>query len=93
MSEIKPYWQNYIDGAWVDGGGGRIDVLNPATGTHLHIARRYNGEWIPADQNIPFNLSGWVSQGDGVEYDGKLARAQAVVEASGFPTDENKINR
>jgi len=65
----------------------------PATGTHLHIARRYNGEWIPADQNIPFNLSGWISQGDGVEYDGKLARAQAVVEASGFPTDENKINR
>jgi aldehyde dehydrogenase (NAD+) len=35
MSEIKPYWQNYIDGAWVDGGGGRIDVLNPATGTRL----------------------------------------------------------
>src|SRR6056300_1818971 len=32
MFEIKPYWQNYIDGAWVDGGAGRIDVMDPATG-------------------------------------------------------------
>ena len=32
MFEIKPYWQNYIDGAWVDGGAGRIDVTDPATG-------------------------------------------------------------
>lgn len=35
-SEImKDYWQNYIDGAWVDGGAGRINVLNPATGEKL----------------------------------------------------------
>src|SRR5210317_2575919 len=32
MFEIKPYWHNYIDGAWVDGGAGRIDVTDPATG-------------------------------------------------------------
>ncbi|MFY0622644.1 MAG: aldehyde dehydrogenase family protein [Pelagimonas sp.] len=35
MSQIKPYWQNYIDGAWVDGGAGRIDVINPGTGEKL----------------------------------------------------------
>lgn len=35
MSEIKRYWQNYIDGAWVDGGAGGIDVLNPGTGEML----------------------------------------------------------
>ncbi|MEM6371949.1 MAG: aldehyde dehydrogenase family protein [Pseudomonadota bacterium] len=29
---MKPYWQNYIDGAWVDGGAGRIDIVNPGTG-------------------------------------------------------------
>ncbi len=29
------YWQNYIDGAFVDGGAGRIDVTNPGTGEHL----------------------------------------------------------
>lgn len=63
----------------------------PSNGTHLHLARRYNGEWIPADQNIPFNLSGWVSRGDGVEYDGRLLRDDFEIIASGFPTDENKI--
>ena len=35
MREIKQYWQNYIDGAWVDGGAGRIDVINPGTGAVL----------------------------------------------------------
>ena len=32
---MKPYWQNYIDGAWVDGGAGRIDVIDPGTGEKL----------------------------------------------------------
>lgn len=35
MHDVKPYWQNYIDGTWVDGGAGRIDVINPGTGTKL----------------------------------------------------------
>jgi len=30
-----PYWQNYIDGAFVDGGAGRIDVDDPGTGEKL----------------------------------------------------------
>jgi len=63
----------------------------PSTGVHLHLARRWNGEWIPADQDVPFILSGWVSSGAGVEYDGTLSREGRTVEASGFPTDENKI--
>lgn len=32
---MKSYWRNYIDGAWVDGGAGRIDVFNPGTGEKL----------------------------------------------------------
>jgi len=32
---MKSYWQNYIDGAWVDGGAGRVDVINPGTGAVL----------------------------------------------------------
>lgn len=63
----------------------------PATGTHLHIARKYNGEWIPADQDIPFDLSGWVSQGAMIEYEGNLRREDQLVPASGYPTDENKV--
>ena len=34
----------------------------PSTGTHLHLARRYNGEWIPADQDLPFELDGELVQ-------------------------------
>ena len=35
MSNVKAYWQNYIDGKWVDGGAGKIDVVNPANGETL----------------------------------------------------------
>ncbi|WP_147127220.1 aldehyde dehydrogenase family protein [Shimia ponticola] len=33
--ELQDFYQNYIDGAWVDGGAGRIDVTNPGTGEVL----------------------------------------------------------
>ncbi|MEM0937361.1 MAG: aldehyde dehydrogenase family protein [Pseudomonadota bacterium] len=35
MLDIAPYWQNYIDGAWVDGGAGRIEIVDPGRGTGL----------------------------------------------------------
>lgn len=35
MLEIKPYWQNYINGAWIDGGSGVVEVDDPATGEVL----------------------------------------------------------
>ncbi len=35
MKEIPAYWQNFIDGSFVDGGGGRLDVLDPSTGEKL----------------------------------------------------------
>ncbi|MDO7727700.1 MAG: aldehyde dehydrogenase family protein, partial [Loktanella sp.] len=35
MTKIKDYWQNYLDGEWVDGGAGRLDVFNPGTGEKL----------------------------------------------------------
>jgi LasA protease len=52
-----------------------------SNGTHLHLARKYNGEWIPADGNFPFNLDGWISSGNGIEYDGYLTRGETVYEA------------
>lgn len=65
----------------------------PSNGTHLHFARRYNGEWIPADQDLPFNLDGWISQGFGKEYDGRLIRENQIVEAYGYITKESEISR
>ncbi|MEM0948989.1 MAG: aldehyde dehydrogenase family protein [Pseudomonadota bacterium] len=35
MPDIKPYWMNYIDGQWVDGGAGKITVVDPATGAAI----------------------------------------------------------
>lgn len=35
MTQIAPYWQNYINGAFVDGGAGRIVVVDPATGAQI----------------------------------------------------------
>lgn len=32
---MKSYWQSYIDGKWVDGGSGRLDIINPGTGEKL----------------------------------------------------------
>lgn len=52
-----------------------------SNGTHVHLARRYNGEWIPADQSIPLVLDGWVSSGTGEMYDGYLSKDGVTVEA------------
>ena len=43
-----------------------------ATGTNVHIARKYNGEWIVADSIIPFVMSGWRTRSSGREYFGSL---------------------
>ncbi|MEM7170043.1 MAG: aldehyde dehydrogenase family protein [Pseudomonadota bacterium] len=34
-TDVKAYWQNYIDGAFVDGGAGTIAVDDPGTGSLL----------------------------------------------------------
>ncbi len=51
-----------------------------STATHMHIGRRYNGEWLPAScQNCavpPFVMSGWTVYGiPGQEYQGSLFRS------------------
>ena len=33
--KIDAYWQNYIGGAWVNGGAGRLPVFDPATGDKI----------------------------------------------------------
>jgi LasA protease len=44
------------------------------TGTHVHVARKYNGEWMPADGVIPLNLGGWIAHEGAIEYQGTLTR-------------------
>ncbi|MFQ5615044.1 MAG: hypothetical protein ACE5GO_01060, partial [Anaerolineales bacterium] len=45
-----------------------------ANGTHVHIARKYNGEWIPADGPLAFNLGGWAAHKGEKPYLGTLTR-------------------
>jgi murein DD-endopeptidase MepM/ murein hydrolase activator NlpD len=71
-------------GTWVD----QDDVLGRpsceggvATGTHVHVARKYNGEWIPADGPLPFNLGGWIAHAGDAPYKGTLTRDGETVTA------------
>lgn len=50
-----------------------------STGTHLHIARKYNGEWIIADGPLPFVLSGWTVYAGEKPYEGKLVKGDKVI--------------
>ncbi|MDQ4078576.1 MAG: M23 family metallopeptidase, partial [Chloroflexota bacterium] len=44
-----------------------------ANGSHLHIARMYNGQWMPANNPVPFQLGNWVAEAViGSSYDGHL---------------------
>jgi hypothetical protein len=51
----------------------------------VHIARKYNGEWIAADGPIPFVLSGWRAIADERNYYGSLVRGveQVTSDSSG----------
>lgn len=62
-----------------------------SNGTHVHFARRYNGRWVSADGNIPFNLDGWVSSGLGREYDGLLVRDGIQKEACVCAEEINEL--
>jgi murein DD-endopeptidase MepM/ murein hydrolase activator NlpD len=48
-----------------------------STATHLHLARKYNGEWIPADGSLSMILSGWRAHATGA-YEGTMTRDHEV---------------
>ncbi|NPV85611.1 MAG: LysM peptidoglycan-binding domain-containing protein [Anaerolineae bacterium] len=52
------------------------------TGTHVHIARKYNGEWILAGGPLAFNLEGWIAKNGDEAYEGELQRFGNIVRAS-----------
>lgn len=52
-----------------------------ATGTHVHIARKYNGEWMLADSVTPFAMNGWMAHNGSREYLGTLTKGSEIVTA------------
>jgi len=87
-------WERIEEGTWVSAG----DLIGHpsceggfSNGTHLHIARRYNGVWIDAVGSVPFILSGYEPQSDGIAYNGNLVGNGDVIEAWAFFRPESLI--
>lgn len=53
-----------------------------STGTHVHMARKYNGEWVPAGGPVPFILSGWEVQMGERSYQGELRKGEQIISAN-----------
>jgi LasA protease len=51
------------------------------TGTHVHIARKYNGEWIPAAGPLAFDLEGWIAYNGDQAYLGTLQNHGNIITA------------
>ena len=82
--------------AWVEAGdriGHPSCEGGYSTGTHIHFARKYNGEWIVADGPLPFVLSGWsVTAGD-KPYEGTLTKDGKTIPASPLGIYASRIIR
>jgi len=83
-------------GTWVE----RNDHIGHAsceggnsTGTHTHIARKYNGEWMLADGPIPFVLSGWTTIAGDKPYLGRLVKGNKVITADVYGQAWSLITR
>ncbi len=65
-----------------------------STGTHVHMARKYNGEWMTADGPTPFMLSGWTVQNGSAVYKGTLTKpGEGLVTASSYSAPGSQIKR
>jgi len=50
-----------------------------STGTHVHLARKFNGEWLGAEEPFPMILSGWQAFAASGRYDGYLQKGDERV--------------
>ncbi len=64
-----------------------------STGTHLHFARKYNGEWIPAEGPLPLILDGWQAYAGASGYGGWLIRDGETVLSSATRDPISEIRR
>ncbi len=64
-----------------------------ATGTHLHFARKYNGEWMLADSPVPLVLSGWTTKNGYKPYQGSLVKEDLIVISSDMGEFKSRITR
>ena len=64
-----------------------------ATGKHVHVARKFNGEWLAADGPVPFVLSGWRAVAEERNYFGALVRGAERVTSNSSGQQGSTIMR
>jgi murein DD-endopeptidase MepM/ murein hydrolase activator NlpD len=64
-----------------------------STGTHVHIARKFDGEWLEASNSVPFVLSGWQVVSGERNYQGTMVKGSKVVTASPVGPSTSIITR
>ena len=64
-----------------------------STGTHVHIARKYNGEWILAEGPLAFDLDGWVAYNGDEPYAGSLKKFSQTIVACECSNKSSQITR
>ncbi|MDR3574850.1 MAG: hypothetical protein P4L50_13385 [Anaerolineaceae bacterium] len=64
-----------------------------ATGTHVHFARKYNGEWIAAGGPLPMTLSGWVAQAGNAPYIGSFTKGNQTANACPCGSSDTLVTR
>jgi LasA protease len=65
----------------------------PATGANLHIARKYNGEWLSAGDPLPFIMSGWTAHAGDQMRQGTMTKGDQTVTASSVSERQSQIIR
>lgn len=63
-----------------------------ATGSHVHIARKYNGEWIPAAGILPFVMENWIPFAGSGPYLGGMTRFGETVIACECSSKNNQLS-
>ena len=64
-----------------------------ATGTHVHLARIYRGEWIGAGDPFPLILSGWLAIPGEKPFQSSLIKGDQVVTANFYGSGNSNIIR
>jgi LasA protease len=64
-----------------------------SSGTHTHVVRKYNGEWILAGGPMPFNLSGYIAHNGDAPYKGTLTLGTKTITADFLGSPETYIAR
>ncbi len=64
-----------------------------AVGTHVHIARKFNGEWMLAGGPVPFVMSGYTAANGDAPYEGSLSNDVKTVIAAANSAPKSAISR